>query len=186
LVKHSPFDLICANQKLTPAYRVFTQLPGHSPKTATSLLAFRPPLEFGHSSPAGNVKLPAALMRFISLQRINDRSPLTRVCLSRYVPLSGFLNLPAGYSSNRLEVLFHTSNAHGISPSRAFPSQTAHCLVDNDYPLSITTTQLPASCQKSLLSAFNPKTDYRQPEDCFQGFVPSESPFTFTPGVTQT
>jgi len=77
-------------------------------------MAFCPPLEFGHSSPAGNEKLPAALMRFISLQRINERSPPTRVCLSRYVPLSGFLNLSAGYSSIRPEVLFHTSNAPGI------------------------------------------------------------------------
>jgi hypothetical protein len=101
-------------------------------------------------------------MRFPSLQRFNNRSPQSRVCLARYVPLSGFFNLSAGYSSSRPEVLFHTSNARGISPSRVFPSRTACCLVGNNYPLSITATQPAASCRMSLLSTDAPRNDYRQ------------------------
>lgn len=146
-----------------------------------SLQSFWPPPN-GPTITAGT-RLPWSLF---ALQRHTRASPIwSGLSNPAPAPLSGFLNLTAGYSSNRLEVLFHTSNTLGISPSRVFPSQTAHCLVNNDSPPSITTTQPTASCLKSLLSAIDPKNDCWQPGDCFQGFYPSESPFTPTHGVTQ-
>lgn len=53
---------------------------------------------------------------------VSVRSPLPRVCLARYVPLPGFLNLLAAYSSDHLAGLFHPADTPGISPFRAFSS----------------------------------------------------------------
>lgn len=50
---------------------------------------------------------------------------LFRVCLTRYVPLAGFRNLLAAYSSSNLVGLFHPTDAHGIPSSRAFSSPRA-------------------------------------------------------------
>jgi len=61
----------------------------------------------------------------ISFPTAHDESEvhLTRVCLTRYVPLTGFLNLLGLYSSRNLPVLFHTGDAHGISPPGRFPQR---------------------------------------------------------------
>jgi len=47
------------------------------------------------------------------------------VCLTQYVPLSGFLNLSAVYFFKSVPALFHTGSAFGIWPFRAFSSQAA-------------------------------------------------------------
>jgi len=44
-----------------------------------------------------------------------------RACLTRYVPLSGFLNLLADSSSRSLLALFHASNPLGVHPPGLFP-----------------------------------------------------------------
>jgi hypothetical protein len=49
----------------------------------------------------------------------------TRVYLARYVPLPGFRNLLAAYSSPTLVGLFHPTDAPGILPFRAFSSRRA-------------------------------------------------------------
>jgi hypothetical protein len=49
----------------------------------------------------------------------------SRVCLTRYVPLAGFRNLLAVFSSSNLVGLFHPTDAHGIPSSRAFSSPRA-------------------------------------------------------------
>jgi hypothetical protein len=51
----------------------------------------------------------------------NNLSPLTRVYLTRYVPLTGFLNLLAAYSSDCAMVLFHTMSTHGICSAELSP-----------------------------------------------------------------
>lgn len=56
---------------------------------------------------------------------VSSRSPLTRVCLARYVPLPGFLNLLAACSSSNLVGLFHPTDIPGILSSRAFSSTRA-------------------------------------------------------------
>jgi hypothetical protein len=58
---------------------------------------------------------------FFPLRRFSWLSPLPRVCLTRYVPLSGFLNLLAVCSSANREALFHASYAHGVLPSEVSP-----------------------------------------------------------------
>jgi hypothetical protein len=49
----------------------------------------------------------------------------SRVCLTRYVPLAGFRNLLAVFSSSNLVGLFHPTDALGIPSSRAFSSPRA-------------------------------------------------------------
>ena len=41
-------------------------------------------------------------------------STYSRVCLTRFVPLPGFFNLLAAYSSADREALFHASYTHGV------------------------------------------------------------------------
>jgi hypothetical protein len=61
-------------------------------------------------------------MGFSPLRRMRQSGAhFTRVCLTRYVALSGFLNLLALCFSRRLPALFHAGNAHGVPPFRAFP-----------------------------------------------------------------
>jgi len=62
-------------------------------------------------------------------------SPLPRACLTRYVPLPGFLNLLAAYSSLHLAGLFHPADTPGISPSRAFSSRRAERLFGRSFAL---------------------------------------------------
>jgi hypothetical protein len=51
-----------------------------------------------------------------------ERIHSTPVCLTGYVPPTGFLTLSTGYSSLRRLALFHASSAHGVlSLSRDFP-----------------------------------------------------------------
>jgi hypothetical protein len=56
---------------------------------------------------------------------VSSWSPLTRVCLARYVPLPGFRNLLAACSSSNLAGLFHPADIPGILSSRAFSSTPA-------------------------------------------------------------
>jgi hypothetical protein len=49
----------------------------------------------------------------------------TRVCLTRYVPHTGFLTLCAVYSSCRRPVLFHTGPLMGFFPFRVFTHMPA-------------------------------------------------------------
>jgi hypothetical protein len=46
---------------------------------------------------------------------------LTRVYLTRYVSLTGFLNLLVTYSSKYLVALFHATRTCGIHPSEFSP-----------------------------------------------------------------
>lgn len=65
-------------------------------------------------------------MGFDPLRRMRQSGAhYSRACLTRYVALSGFLNLLALYFSRRLPALFHAGNAHGVLPSRAFPPRQA-------------------------------------------------------------
>jgi hypothetical protein len=56
---------------------------------------------------------------------VSSRSPPDPGLPSRYVPLAGFLNLLAAYSSSNLVGLFHPTNARGILSFRAFSSSRA-------------------------------------------------------------
>jgi hypothetical protein len=97
-------------------------------------MTFRSPRELYQFSSADN---SAPLMRFclpFSAQTIRVHS--TRACLTRYVPLSGFLNLLVAYSSNRPEALFHASDAHGIFPAEFSPRIQHRTFVRIDYPSS--------------------------------------------------
>jgi hypothetical protein len=67
---------------------------------------------------------PATLMEFgapsaLQLRRIHS-SP---VCLTGYVPPTGFLTLTTAFSSPERPALFHAGNAHGVLLFRDFPSQ---------------------------------------------------------------
>jgi hypothetical protein len=64
-------------------------------------------------SPSHGISAPTAFVK--------SEVHLLRVCLARYVPLSGFFNLLGISSSRNLPVLFHTGNALGIYPSGLFP-----------------------------------------------------------------
>jgi hypothetical protein len=70
---------------------------------------------------------------FFPFSATTIRVHLPRAYLTRYVPLSGFLNLLAGYSSNRLGVLFRTPYTHGIYPSEFSPQEQHLLLVEFDY-----------------------------------------------------
>jgi hypothetical protein len=58
---------------------------------------------------------------------------LTRACLTRYVPLSGFLNLLAVCSSNHPEALFHAPGTCGVSPPEFSPWLQHRTLVECSY-----------------------------------------------------
>jgi hypothetical protein len=65
-------------------------------------------------------------MGFAPLRRLRQSGAhFTRACLTRYVALSGFLNLSALCFSRRLPALFHAGNALGVPPFRAFPPRPA-------------------------------------------------------------
>jgi hypothetical protein len=66
------------------------------------------------------------LMRFgDSCSTIHLSSPPTRVCLTRYVPPSGFLTLSMVCSSTDCPALFHAGALMEPCPFRAFPSPGA-------------------------------------------------------------
>jgi len=60
-------------------------------------------------------------MGFLSLRRRQIGSPLTRACLTRYVPSSGFRNLLTACSSSILVGLFHPTDIRGIRPPELSP-----------------------------------------------------------------
>jgi len=66
------------------------------------------------------------LMRFPSLWRmLGCKTHFPQAYLTQYVPLPGFLNLPAAFFFTSIPVLFHTGSAFGISPFRAFSFREA-------------------------------------------------------------
>jgi len=85
------------------------------------------PSEYHRACPPGLPILdPAALMGFVPLRRLRQSGAHSaRVCLTRYVALSGSLSLLALSFSRRLPALFHAGNALGVLPSRAFPPRQA-------------------------------------------------------------
>jgi hypothetical protein len=65
-------------------------------------------------------------MRFVdSCSTIHLSSPPTRVCLTRFVPPSGFLTLSMACSSTGCPALFHAGALMESCPFRAFPSPGA-------------------------------------------------------------
>jgi hypothetical protein len=80
----------------------------------------------------------------------------SRVCLARYVALSGFRNLLAPYFSKRRPALFHAGNAFGVPPSRAFPPRQAR-------PLSKPPALLPLALRNGLDSKAFGRTRIRYP-----------------------
>jgi len=74
----------------------------------------------------------APLMRFILPTARSDLSPHTRVYLTRYVPLPGFLNLLVVFSSNHPVVLFHTTGTHGMSSTEFSPRTSHHTFIGYD------------------------------------------------------
>jgi hypothetical protein len=61
---------------------------------------------------------------------------LARACLTRYVPLAGFLNLLAAFSSAHLAGLFRPADTHGIHvlqslllPTIGSPFRSTHALL---------------------------------------------------------
>jgi len=68
---------------------------------------------------------------------VSARSLLPRACLTRYVPIPGFLNLLSACSSAHLAGLFHPADTPGISPFRAFSSRRSERLLDARFPLGI-------------------------------------------------
>lgn len=92
------------------------------------LLRFHSPSEFDQLAlpPDQLSPVPGRLpWDFCPFDVASSRSPLTRVCLTRYVPLSGFRNLVAVYSSSNLVGLFRPTDVRGIPSSRAFSSTRA-------------------------------------------------------------
>jgi len=78
------------------------------------------------------------LMGFPSLWRLLEFEAYSpRVCLTRYAPLSGFLNLPAVHFFKSLPVLFRTGSAFRILPFRAFSSQAAVMPLGIPCPLDV-------------------------------------------------
>jgi hypothetical protein len=60
---------------------------------------------------------------FVPLRRVSpSEATPPRLADTEYVPPSGFLTLSAACSSLERPALFHAGNAHGVSPSRGFPS----------------------------------------------------------------
>jgi hypothetical protein len=101
------------------------QIPDR-PETSGSKLPSVMTNDRSRNGPSGSKRRTAARRypsRGISFPTALEESEVhsTRVCLPRYVSLTGFFNLLGIYSSRNLPVLFHTGNAHGIPPSGLFP-----------------------------------------------------------------
>jgi hypothetical protein len=99
---------------------------------------------------------PAALVEFyapttLELRRVH----FTPVCLTGYVPPTGFLTLSAACSSPERPALFHAGNAHGVVLSRDFPSQPGLGSSRRQIALS---AFLLASASRSLLRCEAPGT----------------------------
>jgi hypothetical protein len=96
------------------------------PDTARQLTVALPPRGVAPRSVAPRdhrAPLLATLMEFPTPSTHKPRRVhSTPVCLTGYVPPTGFLTLSTGYSSLRRLALFHASSAHGVlSLSRDFP-----------------------------------------------------------------
>jgi hypothetical protein len=97
------------------------------PDTARQLTTAKPPRRATKrsQSPRRATELPllATLMEFPSPStRKPRRVHSTPVCLTGYVPSTGFYTLSTACSSPERPALFHAGNVHGVSLSRGFPS----------------------------------------------------------------
>jgi len=72
-------------------------------------------------------------MRFFPLQREAVWVHLPRVCLTHYVPPSGFLNLLTVFSSNCAEAVLHASSTRGVCPSEYSPQKQHRALVESGF-----------------------------------------------------
>lgn len=99
-----------------------------------------PPTECNHrKSPRIRLELRGASSSFHPLQRtMREEFTIKYAGFTSpdYDPPTGFLTLLAACTSSRPPGLFHPRHAHGVSPSRAFPSRravaphSAHCRLD--------------------------------------------------------
>ena len=107
------------------------------------------------------------------------RSPLYPGIPSRFVALSGFLNLLALYFSGYLPALFHAGNAFGVQPFRVFPPPSSRVgLIDPPVP----SCRSPASLPR--LQGLDPEADPlpRPPfSDCTEARYPPG--FSSPPGL---
>jgi hypothetical protein len=133
----SPLPLSTDSNSCTPSGLLLQpsgNRPGQAPTSFWPLSAFeahRPTyMETVRQCPSHGIFSPSALEE--------SEVHSTRVCLARYVPLPGFLTLLGVCSSRNHSVLFHTENAHGVSPSGLFP-------LDGDGTLSSLVTLLALS-----------------------------------------
>jgi hypothetical protein len=71
---------------------------------------------------AGQNRLPATLMEFLApTTHEPERVHFSPVCLTGYVPSSGFRTLPSGYSSPRRPTLFQAGSALGVFALQGLP-----------------------------------------------------------------
>lgn len=111
----------------------------------------------------------APLLGFGSLQRLTERGAcITRVCLARHVPLSGFLPSQRFSSPLTSRVCF-TPERSWDSPFRAFPSERAAAPLDAQCPLAVIASRLPWF--------------WRNQANRLQGLPPSRSPFSRARGL---
>jgi len=135
LVWYIPFDL-CRPQNAADGLWGFYLLIKNY-RSSSSPITFHSPLEFDRLNPLvwmnKFIKNKLLSWGFSSLQRNETRVHSPWDYLSQYVPLSGFLILLAVYSSNHLEVLFHTSSTREICPPEFSPWKQHRTLVEYDY-----------------------------------------------------
>jgi len=102
-------------------------------------------------------------------------SPLPRACLTRYVPLPGFLNLLAAYSSLHLAGLFHPADTPGIFTLQSFLLATSRAPLRSLLcPLGITfpTNRWPRNLDSLGAADFDLGFVVDGPVGCLQGFPP--------------
>jgi hypothetical protein len=103
----------------------------YSCRSDYSPITFRSSLEHNQLSPADfSTPLLGFLFPFSAKQ---FEFTLPRICLIRYVPLSGFLNLLVVFPSNCPEALFHAPSTHGVHPAEFSPWKRHRTFVRCDY-----------------------------------------------------
>jgi hypothetical protein len=75
--------------------------------------------------------------------------PYPRVCLTRYVPPSGFLTLLTAFSSTGYPALFHAGALMEFHPSELFPRSKPYRLSTVDALLPLAVPRLPTRCRRS-------------------------------------
>lgn len=109
----------------------------------------------------------------MSLQRFTEQGArITRVCLTRHVPLSGF-RPSQRFPSPRSSRVFFTPERSWDSPFRAFPSRRAVAPLGARYPLVVIASRLPRSTP-----IFTPSGGKKRSATRLQGLAPFWSPFS--------